>query len=158
MRLDTFLLADAATAPPDRKLYIHGGGLTIIRAPIIPISVPLSVAIRLEVDEEELHSPHELELSFTGPAGGAAWPSQRLAFGPVEQLEPIAEGEERYIQLALSFGAVTFASIGIYRLVLAADGETLRDMTVPVVPLEPPRPGGQPPMNRVERRRRARGG
>lgn len=151
MRLDTFLLADAATASPDGKLYIHGGGLTTIRAPVVPLGVALAVAIRLQVDEDELRGTHELQLSMSAPDGSEVWPTQRLRFGPLAHLETIADGEERYIQLALSFGAVTFATHGIYRLVLVVDGETLRDMSVPVVEL------ARPPVNRAERRRRERG-
>jgi hypothetical protein len=157
MRLDTFLLADAATAPPDGKLYIHGGGLTVIRAPITPISVPLSLAIRLEIEERELHVPHVLRLSILAPDGNSVWPAQELGFGPMDEPQQVADGEERYIQLALSFGALTFESEGVYTFSLAADGETLREMAVPVVVVGQHRPD-QPPPNRAERRRQARGG
>ena len=155
MRLDTFLLADAATAPPDGKLYVHGGGLTVIRAPVVPLSIPLAVVIRIRVDDAELRSAHELVLSITGPDGNPVWPTQRLGFGPVDQIDPLAEGEERYIQVALSFGAIGFPTVGVYRFVLEGDGELLREMSVPVVEITLPQ---APPPNRAARRRQARGG
>jgi hypothetical protein len=144
MRLDAFLLADAVSAPPDGKLYIHGGGLTVIRAPVVPFSTPLGIAIRLLAEEAELERPHEFTLSIRDPEGGDVVPAMSFKTGPATE-ERLEEGEERFLQIAVNFGGLGFPVLGTYQIEFQADGEPVRTMALPVVAIGEP-PAGTLPM------------
>jgi hypothetical protein len=144
MRLDAFLLADAVSAPPDGKLYIHGAGLTVVRAPAFPFSTPLGIAIRMLVGERELERPHEFTLSFRDPEGRDIHPVTSFKTEPT-QATRLEEGEEQFLQVALNFGGLTFFQPGVYEIELRGDGEQLRLTTLPLVLLgEREAAAGQP--------------
>jgi hypothetical protein len=159
MRLDSFLLADAATANADGRVYIHGGGITRFDVPGLPFGTPLSIYLRFIVDDDELSSPHEFEIEFTDPTGARVIPLPTLTFQPGEVIN-LPEGEEQYMQMALQFGQVGFTRAGVHTLVVRCDGKELRRMTLPVAVTEQ---GGvqQGPIgrgaNRAARRRQERG-
>ncbi len=69
MELDSLILADAVSTPPDDKFYIHGGGFSRYEVPGLPFPVPLGVLIRLKVDDEDLHKSHQFLVAFIGPTG-----------------------------------------------------------------------------------------
>jgi hypothetical protein len=164
MRLDAFLLADAASAPPDGKFYLHGGGITRFTVPVLPFTIPqIGVFVRLEVNEAEIQTEHRFRLSMIDPDGISVLPPQEFAAGPFEPaaLEP---GEERYVALALNLGGITFGRPGLHRFEFHIDGELLRSTPLPVVALTaaelqalqaPPRDQAPPP-NRAARRQAQR--
>jgi hypothetical protein len=133
MQVETFLLADAVSAPPDGKMYIHGGGLTRINAPMLPFSLQLGVAVRLAVTEDELRTPHVFSLTFTDHNGAEIHPTLQLKSMPLTQIEPLAEGEERFAQLALNVGGLTFTREGPCKIEFAIDKLPLRTLTLAVV-------------------------
>jgi hypothetical protein len=133
MQVETFLLADAASAPPDGKLYIHGGGITRINAPMLPFSLQLGVAVRLEVTEAELREPHTFALSFSDREGVAIHPPLHGKSGVASHIEPLAEGEMRLAQLALNVPGLTFTREGPCIIQFAIDGTTLHTFTLAVV-------------------------
>ena len=134
MRIDTFLLADAATSA-EGKLYIHGGGISRINVESLPMVLPsLAVLIRWVVDADELADDHLAEFSLTDPDGEPLVPKTPLAI-PSSELQQghLADGEERYVVLGLTFGSLAFRKVGVHRFVVWLDGEEVRSMPLPVV-------------------------
>lgn len=139
MRLDCFLLADAAAAEGG-KLYIHGGGITRLNVASVPLILPqLAVVIRWVAEPEDLLDDHLVEFSLSDPGGGAVIPRTRLpmAIGKGRDLE-VADGEERIVQLALGFAGVPFRKFGVYSLMVSLDSVVVRAMTLPVVEVPDP--------------------
>jgi hypothetical protein len=163
MKLDAFLLAEAAYASPDGRLFVHGAGITRITAPALPFAHPgFAVVARFTVEEKELERPHEFTATIADPDRTPIFPITTLAFEPgPEPPAPLPPGEERYIQFAMSFGGAVFARAGIHRVEIAVDGKPVRSMTLPVLALNPEEAGqvvegNTPPPNRAERRRQER--
>lgn len=134
MRLDFMLLADAATASPDGKLFIHGGGVSRIMAPMLPWTQPQIVLVaRFEMDQDDdYETPHELQVSATDPDGAVLVPPSRLGVPPQPRPESI-EGEERYMNMALGLASLMFGREGVYRFELRLDGELVRSLPLVVV-------------------------
>jgi len=139
MRLDALLLADAVSAPPDGKFYIHGGGFTRFTVPVLPFTTQLGVFIRLELDEADITKQHLFKFSMTDPEEAFVLLPQELAGGPFEEgalaREALVEGEERYLALALMFGGVTFGRAGLHRFHFYLGEKLMRSVPLPVVAL-----------------------
>lgn len=165
MRLDAFLIADAVSAPPDGKFYLHGGGITRFTLPVLPFTLPqLGVFIRFEIDEGEFDEPRQFRLTFTDPGGVLLVPPQEFASAPLESAS-LESGEERYVAIALTLGGLTFGRAGLHRLDFHLDGDLVRSMPLPVVALTAEQletmsrgraPAPPPPPNRAARREAAR--
>ncbi len=79
MRLQFTLLAQAASAPPDGLLYIHGGGINTVWTQQVPLSFQGTLVIRLLADRSELERQHALEIQFNDADGrGVLAPPIRL--------------------------------------------------------------------------------
>jgi hypothetical protein len=133
MRLDTFIIADAVASPgQDGKFYIHGGGLSRFEVPTVPFPMPLDVLIRLvATDEELLSTSHSLRITLMGPAGLPNVPPLEIKTGPEKSLDPILEGEPRFLQLILSIPAHV-VRVGLFRFELHVDGKKLGTIPLPV--------------------------
>jgi Family of unknown function (DUF6941) len=134
MRLDAFLLADAARVADDGKLYIHGGGVTKIEAPSLPWLVPrLSVALRFQVEDEDFDGwpPGMVRLVFQAPDRGEILHAV-LPF-PDEPPTGGVEGEEVFLQLVLNLEPLPVAITGAHRFELSLDERMLRVLPLPVV-------------------------
>jgi hypothetical protein len=133
MRLDTFILADAIASPGnDGKFYVHGGGLSRFEVPTVPFPMPLDVLVRLvATDEEMLASSHSMRITLTGPAGVPNIPPVELTTGPEKSLDPILEGEPRFLQVVMSIPAQV-VRLGLYHLELHVDGKKLGSIPLPV--------------------------
>jgi hypothetical protein len=134
VRLDTFLLADAAAATPDGKLYIHGGGITRLTTSALPLLATLAVVVRFQMEPKDFRTDHTFSLSLSDPDGSVVLPPVPIEF-PKQTRPQLPKGEETFLQVALNLGAVTFSRAGAYKLKFAADGHTVRQMTLPVVAL-----------------------
>lgn len=133
MRLDLMLLADAATASPDGKLFIHGGGVTRITAPVLPWTQPQLVLVaRFLVEPDAYNRPHELQVSVTDPEGAIVVPPAQLPVTPQPQPEHI-QGEELYMNMALGMASLSFTREGAYRFELRLDGKLVRALPLVVV-------------------------
>lgn len=132
MRLDTFFIADAVTPAQDGKFNVLGGGLTRFEVPEVPFPMTLAVVIRIEVsDEELLASSHKLSITLRGPLGVPNIPTLEIQSGPEESLDPILEGEQRFLQLGMSLPAQVIR-LGLYHLELEVDGDLLGSIRLPV--------------------------
>jgi hypothetical protein len=140
MRIDTFLLADAASGAGG-KLFIHGGGISRVNAPAFPFVLPqLALAARFVLDEADYGQSHRFEALVRDPTN-----TQIFAMKPVEfEIPPPPsshfEGEEHALQFALNMSPLTFEDAGIYRFELRVNGELVRAMPLPAVLLQPSEP------------------
>jgi hypothetical protein len=145
MRLDTCLLADAATTTPDGKVFIHGGGITRLTPPALPWTHPmLALVLRFQLDDGDPGTSHKITLGLTSPAGEEMLrpaPELDVRTTPTRAVP----GEESYLQTTLQFGGIPIATAGIYRLGVQLDGEPLRELPIAVIA-----PG--PALSRAERR------
>jgi hypothetical protein len=131
MRLDTFLLADAASTPGDGKFYIHGGGLSRFVVPMLPFPLGVALFIRFEVDDAEVGEAHHLRVVVYGPVGPNIAPLEIIA-EPWEDPPPLLPGEQRFMQVALNL-PLAIVRPGLYRIELEADGELVRSLPVPLI-------------------------
>jgi hypothetical protein len=135
IRLDLVLLADAASAHAG-KLFIHGGGVTRITPPHVPwIHPQLAVVIRLAAEREDFLEPHEVALSLQNPEGGDVLPRTALPVGPVDLHR--VEGEDAYVQLAMTFNHMPLQHEGVYRWQFELDGKRVREMAMPLAVTAP---------------------
>lgn len=132
MRLDAFLIADAVSTPPDGKFYIHGGGLSRFEVPDIPFPMSLGVFARLEVSDDEAIASHNLLFALIGPTGRPNIPPLEIESGSEKSLEPLLNGEQRFMQIAFSMTALVIR-IGLYRMEISVDGEQFGSIPLPVV-------------------------
>lgn len=162
MRIDTCILADAA-AVHDGKLFIHGGGVTRINAPQLPIGTTLTLVIRLQVELEDFGREHKLSFSISDPDGAFVIPPQDAAFGSEGgHPEDAVPDEELYWTLPIGLGAILFARAGTHRLKVKVDDQE-RVVPLPVVPLTEEQlravasEAAAPQPNRAARRTSAKG-
>lgn len=134
MRLETFVLADAVSAPPDGKFYVLGGGITRFNLIQFPAAVQLGVYARFELDQDEPVASHQIRIHFIGPNGvdllngGPEIPVQAPEEPPNWE-----EGEARFVAIAINMGPVPIQEHGVYTLRLDLDGDTMREMKLPAV-------------------------
>jgi hypothetical protein len=139
MDLETLIVADAVSTPPDGKFYVHGGGITRLEIPSLPSPIPLGLLIRLKIDEHDLEHDHRILVTLIGPAGVPNTPPMELGLQPPgedERGEP-AEGEEMFVNIALRIPAVAVRA-GLYRLQVEVDGTLAREVPIPVIVAEGP--------------------
>jgi hypothetical protein len=167
MRLNALLLADAVSAPPDGKFYIHGGGLTRLAVPALPFPIPqLGVFVRLEIEEGEIGQTHEFKFELTDPDGDPVGPIQpprfraQLPSPPPDAPKP-EEGEQRFVVLAINISGLSVGRKGLHNFSFCIDGDVLGSVPLPVTLLSPEQlHGGQaspvvelpPAMSRAQRR------
>ena len=126
----TMLLCDAAQVA-DGKLYILGGGWSLIG----PAPMPSAVALKIDVDWTEADRAHHWELYLVDEDGQpiiAETPDGPQAIevrGDFEVARPAAvpEGSPVDVALALNFGPLPLAPSTRYTWRLAIDGESHED-------------------------------
>jgi hypothetical protein len=131
MRLDTLILADAASTPPDGKFYIHGGGLTRFVVPQLPYPLGVAVFLRFEVSDEEMRKRHRFRVLVFGPVGLNIQPIE-FESEATRKPPPLLEGEPRFIQVALNL-PLLIGRVGMYRIEVYVDDELIRAHPVPLV-------------------------
>ena len=121
----TMLLCDAAQVA-DGKLYVLGGGWSLIG----PDPMPSAIALKIDVEWNEIDQPHHWELFLVDEDGnpviaeGLEGPQAIEGRGDVEVGRPVAvpEGSPVDVALALNFGPLPLASGARYRWNLVIDG------------------------------------
>jgi hypothetical protein len=138
MKLDTFLLADAVAAH-DRKLFVHGGGVSRIAVPEFPFTQPqIALLARFAPEkDEEISEKHTFGLRLVNPDGQELYPIAEMAVG-VDPKKDHVEGEEVYLNLAVQAGPIQLHGPGIYRVEIYLDGEMMRSAALPAVLEERP--------------------
>ena len=122
----TMMLADSAQVA-DRKLYVLGGGLTVIG----PRPQPLGVAIRIEVPWDRANLPHEWRLELLDEDGHPVMvKDQALAVaGRFEAGRPagLKPGTPLSVPLAITFPTLPVRPGGSYTWQLTIDGAAHED-------------------------------
>lgn len=129
----TMLLCDAAQVA-DGKLYVLGGGWSLIG----PDPVPTAVAMKIDVDWTEVDRPHHWELFLVDEDGQSALadtvdgPQAIEVRGDFEVTKPegVAEGSPIDVALALNFGPLPLKAGARYAWRLAIDGESRSDWSL----------------------------
>ena len=80
MELDYAFFADTAAVPPDRKLYVLGGGFSTIALPEIPGRATFAVVAGFRFGRADSGRTHAVELRFTDEAGKLVIPPATLSF------------------------------------------------------------------------------
>lgn len=127
------MLCDAAQVA-DGKLYILGGGWSLIG----PDPVPTAVAMKIDVDWTELDRPHHWELFLLTEDGQSALaqtvdgPQPIEVRGDFEVARPVevAEGSPVDVALALNFGPLPLRPGARYTWRLAINGESHDDWSL----------------------------
>jgi hypothetical protein len=132
MEVETLIVADAVSTPPDGKFYIHGGGISRVEVPTLPFPMPLGLLLRLKVDDADLQLSHQFRVVLIGPAGLPNVPAIEFVLGPPEDPPPLVEGEERFLHIGLQINAVAVRG-GVHHLQVEMGGILVRDVPVPVI-------------------------
>jgi hypothetical protein len=74
MRLHFVLLAQAAAAPPDGLLYIHGAGINTVLTQQVPLAFQGTLVIRLFADRSEAGREVPLEIQVNDEDGRSILP------------------------------------------------------------------------------------
>ncbi len=139
MELETLIVADAVSTPPDGKFYVHGGGISRLEVPMLPFPIPLGVLLRFRIDEDDLNRSHRVALVLIGPADIPNVPGIEFDLAPPEEPPTLAPGEEHFTQIGMQINAVAVRA-GLHHLQVDLDGERVRHVPIPVIVAEGPRP------------------
>lgn len=121
MKIDTLLLADAATAS-EGKIYVHGGGLTNITPPFFPWTHPqLAIVFRVVVEPGDEAEDHEMVIEILDPEGAAVVPELKVPM-PRDSIPPREEEDEViYLMGALTLAGLPLQTVGMHHVRLTVD-------------------------------------
>ena len=135
MELETFMVADAASAAEAGKLYIHGGGVSRLNPPRLPWLQPqLAIVTVFRVEPDDLGQVRRIGITLNAPTGDIVGPAFEHTIGPIERPPTLLPGEDQRVQLVLTMSPVSFPRPGTYRLTLAVDGRPARGINIAVAP------------------------
>jgi hypothetical protein len=140
VKIETVLIADAASTSSDGKLNMLGGGITRLNVPALPWNQTFALVIRAHVDAADLEETtrrHHLAIDLQNPGGRSMLP---VVFEtPVDQ-EALREtarrlipGEQHMLHLILAFQGAPITETGTHSIVVRLDGEEVWRISLPVV-------------------------
>ena len=133
MQIEFAMLADAAAAPPDGKLYIHGGAFDTISSPQFPCAHPsLTLVIRLVGPRSEAHVSHEVMIRLRDGEGNEVIPSLNATVQP-QQVVAMTPNVNYTVVLAIN--SLTFSRAGEHRFDIFIDGQHLKTVPLHLVQL-----------------------
>lgn len=140
MKLDFALLADAATGLPDGKLYVHGGGITRIAAPVVPWPQPsLALVLRFMTGPEDWGQVTKLKFSLEDPDGASVLPPAEVSTEVATPVVEVEEGEDTAFQVVLNLGGgVLFPRLGLFTFRVSIDDKEVKELPLAVVAAPPP--------------------
>lgn len=139
MKADFALIAEAASAPPDGKLYVIGGAVRRVASPSYPTVLPsLSLVVSLSVPPAECGVEHELRLSFLDPDGVQlmAPPPFKVKADP----NPDSKRLPAFINIVAMIGGLPVPKPGDYAFSLVWSGQEIASVGFRAV-VGPPPPG-----------------
>lgn len=119
MEVTTALLADAASVE-NGKLYVHGGGWSVINSREFPVTHPtlaLALVFRLEYTEALEDHPVSIELLDEDDQALGAKVDGVIHIGHPPRTKP---GTPAFVPQAIRFNMVTFEREGGYRFRISA--------------------------------------
>jgi hypothetical protein len=132
MELETLIVADAVSTPPDDKFYVHGGGISRLEVPTLPFPMQLGVLLRFKIEKDDLTHSHRVGVVLIGPANVPNVPGIEFDLAPPEELPALAPGEERFANVGMQINGVAVRA-GLHRLQVDLDGKRVRDVPIPVI-------------------------
>lgn len=111
MELDYAFFADSAVVPPDRKLYVLGGGFSTVALPQLPGQATFAVVAGFRFTAADAGRTHVVELRFVDSAGKLVVPPVPLTF----QLAEAPPGSDLEVTVpTVSFITPMFGEPGRY--------------------------------------------
>jgi hypothetical protein len=140
MAVDAFL-ADSVVSP-DGKLYVQGGGWTVINTPALPCRQPrlgLAALIRvpysLAINESHKFEVHLEDADGTilplGDAPGATPDGKIRRVGgefTVGRPPGILPGDDQLVGISMNVDGLLFEKAGVYRFVISIDGVDVKTL------------------------------
>ena len=128
MKLDFFILADAAAAA-DGKLYVHGGGVRDFTVPVIPWTQPsLAFVFRMTFDPDDLLGSHDVAVQVMSKTDDAIIVGPANALIDPTTFPPLEKGATKNrISFALTIGGIPFPAVGKYAAQVMFDGDVVAE-------------------------------
>jgi hypothetical protein len=124
MELVSLLVCEAANNTPDGRMNILGGGVDKIFANKLPISVNLTISMRIETHITEA-GMHKISVMFIDADGAQAMPPLNL------QIE-IPKGT-RFMNSIVNIGNIIFSKFGTYSFEVLFDGVHKKSWPIEVI-------------------------
>lgn len=122
MKVQSLLLADAASSGPDGKIFIHGTGVNSVQARTFPWSQPqIAIFLVLERENEVAGSDHELALDFLDPNGNALDEAIQTNVRMPSDVN-LENNPPMYLNVVATFNGVVFVAPGLYWVRASVDG------------------------------------
>jgi hypothetical protein len=132
MRVLFAMLADVAVGPPDGKVYILGGGVEILKPPVLPFVVPaVSFVAKIEFTTAELGRPRVIEVVPLDSDGQPLGPPVRVETTPVAN--PAYPGLPVSIQLILNMRDLPVTRPQSLAFSVLVDGHELASVPLHIV-------------------------
>lgn len=134
------MLADAATVE-NGKLYVHGGGWSVIHSRDFPVTHPsMSLALVFRVEYTEALEDHPVTIELLDEDDREMGPVVRgtINVGHPPRMKP---GTPAFVPQAIRLNLITFEQEGGYRFRISVDGEEIASMPFRV--MQSQGPGGQ---------------
>jgi hypothetical protein len=134
--MDFLLLADGAQIAGD-KLYVLGGGWTVVWARDFPVTHPASLAIGMMVDWQETNQKHSIEVVLVSGDGEPV--GEALVKGDFEVGRPpgIPQGASQRFMIAANVN-LTLETPGPYEAIVRVDGSDVESASFTAVPATQP--------------------
>lgn len=133
-----FFAADHAAVAPDGKIYVNGGGISLLRFPAFPATLPtIGIAAILELPFHDTMRDHLIRVGMVGPNDQDLPVRVEAQFRAAPSLEA-QFGESGLVPFAVTVSNIEFPAPGRYTLVLWFDNVEkkrygLRAIQTPIV-------------------------
>ena len=124
MKVELFTLCDGAYNYNGKMTIV--GTITNIGVPDVPISIPIGLAMKLQVDPNE-SGTKQLVISFVNPDGSNIPADLKI------QLDIEAQKEVSYIALAANIQNFPIAQLGLMTIKVSIDGNLLNEYHINVL-------------------------
>jgi hypothetical protein len=133
MKLVYTILAEAAEATQNGRLFLLGGEINTIWAPAFPaIHNRLAMVVKFDLEpEDERETPHTIRVDISGLDNPIRMKGADLAFN-TPSTEPDASGLPRRALLVLNFPPLLFPMPGKYTLQVIVDGNQVTEVPIQV--------------------------
>lgn len=116
-----FFAADHAAVAPDGKIYVNGGGISLLRFPAFPATLPtIGIAAILELPFHDTMRDHTIRVGMVGPNDQELPLRVEAQFRAAPSVEA-QFGESGLVPFAVTVTNVEFPAAGRYSLVLWLD-------------------------------------
>jgi hypothetical protein len=133
-----FTLCDHATAPPDGKIYMHGGGVNQVLLPQLPGPIRnLWLMIRLSIPWHMLGEPHTVRIRALDLDRKPVGPADPLITTPFELGKPPGHrpGDESAINMCVELTGLSVEQAMTLRFHLTVDDEVIGSLPLKVQPM-----------------------